>query len=242
MRRILLVLITLMLAVLACNWSDIVPPAAPEIEPSPLPTFAINTLTAVPTQTPLPTPTFTPDAPMAWPKDLAVNCRFGPGEEWEAISSITVDATTTIKGRTVNTAWWYVVDPLHEGDFCWVAYDVMDTAGNLDIVPIIEAPASAVTAVTVDANVTFIGCGSDNPVTFSGQIKTNGPATVTFYWEVTGDTKFVIPDNTVKMTGAGTKTVTVDLFSADCGAYTVKLWVENPNSISAEKVFAIQAP
>ena len=49
-------LLALVLATIACNWSDFVPPAAPVIEPSPLPTFAIPTVTSTPTEIPSPTP------------------------------------------------------------------------------------------------------------------------------------------------------------------------------------------
>jgi hypothetical protein len=78
----ILSLLVLILTALACNWTDLVPPAAPEIEPSPLPTFAIPTLTPIPTETQLPTPTSTPGAPIALPKTLGVNCRYGPGQGW----------------------------------------------------------------------------------------------------------------------------------------------------------------
>ena len=240
-KRIISVMV-LVLAALACSWSDIVPPAAPVIEPSPLPTFAISTLTLVPTETPLPTPTSTPDAPVAWPKDLGVNCRYGPGEEWEAVSSLLSETMTEIKGRTINTKWWYVSDPINQGEFCWVAYDVVDTAGNLNIVPIVEPPLASATSVKVDALVTFTACGSSNQVTFNGAITANGPITVTYHWEVTGDVQDLTPDDTIQFAEAGTQKVTGDFFSADCGDYSVKLVVTSPNEISAEKMFKIQIP
>ena len=191
-------IIALVLAALACNWSDIVPPAAPVIEPSPLPTFAISTLTPVPTETSLPMPTSTPDAPVAWPKDLGVNCRYGPGKEWEAVSSLPAGTITEIEGRTVNTSWWYVSDPLNLDSFCWVAFDVVDTAGNMNIIPIVEPPMASVTAVTADAVVAFTACGGSNQVALNGSITANGPAEVTYHWEVSGDQQEVTPDETIK--------------------------------------------
>ena len=242
MPKRLLSVMVLVLAVLACSWSDIVPLAAPVIEPSQLPTFAISTLTPVPTETPFPTPTSTPDAPVAWPKDLGVNCRYGPGEEWEAVSSLLSETMTEIKGRTINTKWWYVSDPINPGEFCWVAYDVVDTAGNLNIVPIVEPPTVSVTSVTVDALVIFTACGGSNQVTFNGAITTNGPGTVTYHWEVTGDVQDLTPDDTIQFAEAGTQKVTGDFFSADCGGYSVKLVVISPNEITAEKTFEVQIP
>ena len=180
-------IIALVLATLACNWSDIAPPAAPVIEPSPLPTFAISTLTPVPTETPLPTPTSTPDAPIAWPEIWASTVVTGQERNGKSVSSLSAETITEIKGRTINTAWWYVSDPITPGEFCWVAYDVVDTAGNLNIIPIVEPPVASVTDVTVDALVTFTACGGSNEVKFNGSISANGPTMVTYHWDVGGD-------------------------------------------------------
>jgi hypothetical protein len=237
----ILPLLVLILAALACNWSSIAPPAAPVIEPSPLPTFAIPTLTPVPTETPLPTATSTPEVPIAWPKDLGVNCRYGPGQEWETVSSLLPGTTTEIKGRTINTSWWYVNDPQKQDSFCWVSYDVVDTAGNLNIIPIVEPPTALVTKVTVGALVAFTACGGSNPVTFNGSIATNGPATVTYHWEVSGDTQDATADEILQFAQAGSQDVTANAFSADCGAYTITLRITDPNETSANKAFKIQA-
>jgi hypothetical protein len=240
--RWILPLLTLLLAGLACNWSEVAPPAAPVIEPSPLPTFAISTLTPTPTETLLPSPTATPDAPIAWPKDGGVNCRYGPGTEWEAISSLLVNTTAEIKGRTIDTSWWYVSDPINVDGFCWVAYDVVNTAGNLNIISIIEPPAALVTTVTADAKINFTACGESNPVTFNGSIKTNGPATVTYHWEVSGDAQEMTPDETLEFTKTETQKFSTNVFSADCGEYNLSLQITTPNEILAEDQFEIQAP
>ncbi len=242
MSKRLFSILVLVLAALACNWSDIVAPAAPEIEPSPLATFAIPTRTPQPTETPLPTLTSTPDVPIAWPKNLGVHCRYGPGKEWEAVSSLAAGAISEIKGRTVDTAWWYIQDPLHTGDFCWVAYDVVDTAGNMNIIPLVEPPMASVTKVTVDAVVTFTACDTPNEVTFEGAITTNGPATVTYHWEVSGDEQEITLDKTIDFAVAGVQKPTDFVYSADCGNYSITLRVTDPTETFAEKMFKIQAP
>ena len=242
MHKRLFAILAFVLAVLACSWSDIVAPAAPEIEPTPLATFAIPTRTPQPTETPLPTLTPTPDVPIAWPKNLGVNCRYGPGKEWETVSSLLEGTTAEIEGRTVDTAWWYIQDPLHTGGFCWVAYNVVDTAGNLNTVPLAEPPTASVTEVTVEAVVIFTACNGHNDVTFKGTITTNGPATVTYHWEVSGDKREVMPEETIEFTEAGKQKLTKDVFSADCGNYSVSLRVTDPTEKSAEKMFKIQAP
>ena len=235
-------LFALLMAVLACSWSDIAPLAAPVIEPSTLPTFALSTLTAIPTETPLPTTTSTPDAPIAWPKDLGVNCRFGPGEQWEAVSSLPAETSTEILGRTINNSWLYVSDPLNLDSFCWVAFEVVVTAGNMNIIPIVELPVASVTNVMVDALVTFNACGEANQVTFNGSITANGPISVTYHWEVSGDAQGTTPDATLEFSEAGTQKLTSDFFSADCGDYFVTLVITAPDEISAEKAFKIQMP
>ncbi len=240
--RWLLSILVLILATLACTWTDIVPPAAPVIEPSPLPTFAISTLTSVPTETPLPTPTSTPDAPIAWPKDLGINCRYGPGQEWDVVNTILPDTMIEIEGRTVNNAWWYVSDPQSPDGFCWVAYDVVDTAGNLNIIPIVEPPAGYVTAVSVDAVVDITACGEANQVSFSGLLKANGPTTVTYHWEVSGDSQTKSPDEYFQFSESGTQKLTTDFFSADCGEYFVRMVVTSPNETFSEKAFNITPP
>jgi hypothetical protein len=218
------------------------PLPAPVIEPSPLPTFAIPTRTPLPTETPLPTLTPTPDVPIAWPKDLGVHCRYGPGKEWEAISSLSAGTVAEIEGRTVDTAWWYIQDPLHAGEFCWVAYDVVDTAGNLNIIPIVEPPAASVTKLTLETVVKFTACGSSNQVTFNGAITTNGPARVTYHWEVSGNKQMVTPDESIEFTESGTQKITTDVFSGDCGDYSIALRASAPNETFEERGFKIQAP
>jgi hypothetical protein len=180
--------------------------------------------------------------PIAWPKDLGVNCRYGPGEEWEAVSSLLPETMTEIKGRTINTKWWYVSDPINFGEFCWVAYDVVETAGNLNVVPIVEPPMASVTEVTADVLVTFTACGNSNLVTFNGLITTNGPLTITYYWNVRGDQQETWPEETLEFTESGTQKIKADVFSADCGNYAVILRVTSPDEMSVEKAFVIQAP
>jgi hypothetical protein len=162
--------------------------------------------------------------------------------EWEAVSFLSAETVTEIKGRTINTAWWYVSDPINLGEFCWVAYDVVETAGNLNIIPIVAPPEASVTAVTVDVLVTFTSCGDSNEVKFNGSISTNGPTTVTYHWMVGGDRQEVTPDETIEISEAGTQKITMDVFSADCGEYSVRLLITSPNELSTEKTFKIQAP
>lgn len=240
----ILPLFTLILVALACSWSEVAPLPAPVIEPSLLPTFAISTLTPVPTETLPPTATSTPEVPIAWPKNLGVNCRFGPGQEWEVVNTIPTGTVAEIRGRTVNTAWWYVSNPMKFDDsFCWVAYDVVDTAGNLNTIRIVEPPVASVTVVTVDAaEVTFTACGDSNQVTLNGTVTANGPGTVSYRWEVDGVGQEITADETLHFSHSGTQTVTGAVFLSECGDYTAVLRVTEPNDILAQKTFGLQSP
>ena len=235
-------ILALILAALACNWADIVPPAAPVIEPSPLPTFAIPSVTPTITETPLPTPTSTPEVPIARIGALGVNCRYGPGKDWGVVSTIPTGMTAQIKGRTVDTAWWYIEDPQQTDRYCWVSYDVVETAGNMNIIPIAEVPEISVTDITVDAVTSFSACDTTNEITFNGSITTDFPATVTYQWKVEGETLYTSPKDTLEMTETGTQKLPTETYKADCGDYTVTLLISSPNEASVDKKFKVQAP
>src|ERR1041384_6315537 len=95
--RILLPSLVLVFAMLACNLPSNIPTTPTptlQILPSatvtqPLPTN-LPTQTPLPTNTPPPTLTFTPTVPIAFPKDVNVNCRLGPGTAWAPLSALVV--------------------------------------------------------------------------------------------------------------------------------------------------------
>ena len=95
---------------------------------------------------------------------------------------------------------------------------------------------------TADAVVASTACGGPNSVTFNGSITTNGPATVTYHWEVSGDLQDTTADETLQFAQAGSQKVTANAFSADCGEYTLTLRITDPNETSADRSFKIQAP
>lgn len=238
----LLTIIALFLAALACNWPEYLPPPAPVIEPTQISTFVIPTETLPPTSTALPTTTSTPSVPVAFPKDLPVNCRYGPGTEWAATSALTLEASAEILGKNTELTWWLVKDPLHEGERCWVSMKVTETGGNTGLVEIVPKPKAAVTKINVGAEVAFTACGGPNPVSFSGAITTNGPGTVTYHWEVGGDKQNVTPDETIVFSHSGEQQVQAGAYSADCGNYFIILRVTGPNEKDARQDFSIQAP
>ena len=242
-------LIILALLLQACNLPSSAPGTetptpSPSVEPSatqPLPTdLPIETL--LPTDTPPPTLTSTPTVPIAFPRDVAVNCRYGPGTAWIVLSGLQIGQTSQIVGKSTDFNWWYIVDPLNASRNCWVAVNVVDTAGNLSAIPVVATPAASVTNVTIsidpeERNVG--GCiGPIPPSEIEGSIEVNGPATVKWYFET--QQGGAMPVQTTDFDSAGSKTFSVDYTPLIvAGTYWVRMIVTSPNSIQGETSYKI---
>jgi hypothetical protein len=220
------------------------PETSPSPTPQPLPTD-IPTGTPPPTDTPPPTLTFTPSVPIAFPRDVAVNCRLGPGQAWVVVSGMNPGQTAQILGKNSEGNWWYIVDPFSSGRNCWVSTSVVNTAGNLASIPVVQTPSASVTKVTVriDPNTLNVpGClGPILPSKIEGTIETNGPTTVRWYFE-TQQGGQMSTENTVFDT-FGSRTFTVNytpLLTA--GTYLVRLIVTSPNAMQAEASYRIECP
>src|SRR5215210_3664655 len=182
--RTLLSTLALVLAMLACNLPSNLPtetPTAALVTASP--TLALSTVaptqTSIPSNTPPPTTTSTPTVPVAFPKEVAVNCRLGPGTGWIVLSGLSIGASSQITGKSGDGSWWQIIDPLSSGRRCWVSTSVTSTAGNIGAIPVVEAPKASVTNVTVEVDpesLSTAGClGPIVPLKITGTIETNGP-------------------------------------------------------------------
>jgi len=245
--KFLIITLALTLILQACNLPSNTPVTetptlAPSLVPSatqPLPTET-PTQTPLPTNTPPPTLTSTPTIPIAFPKDVAVNCRFGPGTVWVVLSGLSVGQTAQIIGRSADFNWWYIVDPLNGSKNCWVSASVVNTAGNLTPIPVVETPKASVTKVTVKIDPTTIsGCILPIlPSKITGTIETNGPATVKWYFETQqGGT---MPNQMTEFDAFGSKEVTAEYTPPLTeGTYWVRLIITSPNSIQAETTYKL---
>ncbi|HXF85291.1 MAG TPA: hypothetical protein VNK49_07875 [Anaerolineales bacterium] len=250
MKKVALTVLMLTFFAQACNIPSTIPitpsPTAPVL-PSPTQPLPTNTATQTPspTDTPLPTLTFTPAVPVAFPKDVAVNCRFGPGTAWVVLSGLNVGQSAQILGRSTDGNWWYIVDPFGAGRNCWVAASVVNTAGNVTLVPVFEAPQASVTNVSVrvkPAVISIAGCVGPVPVLeIEGTIETNGPTTVKWYFETQQGGAMSTRTSDFDTFGA-------KIFSADytpilaAGTYWIRLIVTAPNPIQAETTYRIECP
>jgi len=232
-----LMLITL---ALACNMPATTPTAS---------TPTATTVSATPPGTPSPIasatsePTVipTPTVPIVAPKDIPVNCRVGPGIVWEAVSGLLLGKTAEIAGKNSSFEWWYIKDPINQGQFCWVAMSATIASGNLSVITEVPVPTAQVSVVTAKAEVSFVACGGPNPVDFSGTVKTNGPATIVYQWEVTGDSTNTTSPETLEVDEYGVHEVpSPGAYKVDCGDYTIRLHVTSPNEKSGKDDFSVQ--
>jgi hypothetical protein len=244
-----LTITALVLVLSACNLPSNVPvtetPTAltPSATP-PLPTET-PTQTPLPTNTAPPTTTSTPTVPVAFPRDVAVNCRLGPGTAWIVLSGLSIGTSSQIVGKTGDGGWWYIVDPLNSGRNCWVASSVTNTAGNLAAIPVVSAPQASVTKVTVDIAPKTLNVplclGPILPSEIEGTIETNGPTTVTWHFET--QQGGALPTQTTEFDAFGLKTFTVDFTpTLTAGTYWVRLIVTDPNDTQAEVKYTITCP
>lgn len=248
--RSFLFVFALVLAMLACNLPSNTATETPTLvifTPSitqPVSTD-IPTQTLLPSNTPPPTSTSTPTVPVAFPKDVAVNCRLGPGVGWIVLSGLSVGSSSQIAGKSGDGGWWYIVDPFNSGRKCWVASSVTNTAGNLASIPVVEAPKANVTKVTVDVDpksLSVAGCiGPILPIEITGTIETNGPTSVKWHFET--QQGGAMSNQTTDFDAFGSKNVSVDYTpTLTAGTYWVRLIVTEPNATQAEVKYTLECP
>ncbi len=195
------------------------------------------------TNTPAQVPV-TGSAAMVTPKTVAVNCRFGPGTGYLPTGGLKVGASVPIRGQTADGTWWQIQNPNNVFADCWVSAAVSNTTGNIASVPIVPAPVTTVTLVTVNtpSPISVPGCtGSIAPVMLTGSIDVNGPITVTYHFAT--QQGVTLPAHTLTITRYGPFNVT-DSFTPSlvAGAYWVKLFVTAPNSLTAQANYTISCP
>lgn len=248
--RTLLPVFMLVLSMLACNLPSNVPATeTPTLQPSTSPTVALPTNTLLPTQTPLPTNTLpptltsTPTVPVAFPRDVNVNCRLGPGTAWIPTSALLVGQSSQITGKTGDGAWWNIVDPQNSSRRCWVSASVVNTAGNIASVPIAEAPQASVTRVTVDVDPkirSVPGCiGPILPSEIIGTIETNGPTIVRWHFETQLGGN--LGNQNTEFDASGTREFD-DEYTPPLteGTYWIRLIVSEPNDMQAEVEYEVE--
>jgi uncharacterized protein YraI len=231
--------LALMSMLVACNLpANTTPTPPPTSTPTPEKT-ATPAVTLSPTVIPLPTRT----ALTIRAKDQSVNCRFGPGLVFEVVGIIKSNQSTRAIGRTADGSWLNVQDPGDPGGVCWVAAGAVETEGEVTSLSVMAAPFVTVTNLTVrvEPSKITVACSAFPQVfSFVAEITTNGPAIVTWRWEInTGNG----PDQMLTFESAGTKTVREFYRVNGANDYNMKLHVLGPNEmIDGAYFFAFCAP
>lgn len=248
----LLCILILVVALSACNL-----PSSAAVTETPTPASALTetptlslatqapTQITLPANTPPPAATSTPSVPVAFPSDVAVNCRLGPGTGWIVLSGLSAGTSSQITGRSGDGGWWQITDPLNSSRRCWVAASVTNTAGNLTGMPVVEAPEPEVTSVSISVSpntINALACtGAGSPIELAGAIETNGPTSVTWYFETQQGGQMTTQTTEFDAFGElELSTSYTPLLTA--GTYWVRLVVTSPNSEQAEATYTITCP
>jgi hypothetical protein len=189
--------------VLACNIPS----------PTPVGTTLPGTTTVTPTITStVIAATFTPigsTVPFAMPNDGPLNCRTGPGTNYQVLVVLAGTQSAEVVGKNPENTWWYVKNPYLDGTFCWVIGIFVDVSGDVSQTAVVGVPAtptnSASAVIGVDMTITpesiDVDCGgAGEPITVSAKIQTNGPMQITAHFrdELHGD----LPSHTLNFTRA----------------------------------------
>ncbi len=154
-QRLITALSILLLAALACGFPGVSAPTqtpavtqiivvientpTPVVEPSATPTEP-PTQTPLPTATSAPTNTPTPNYPYATFIKNA-NCRSGPSQTYEVVTSFLAGQTVEIVGRNpdYDNTWWQVKIP-NSSKKCWVSLTTAQAYGDFDAIPTVSPP------------------------------------------------------------------------------------------------------
>lgn len=231
--RTISLMLVLMFMLMACN----LPASATPTSTSTPEVIAIATATSTVAPSPTVIPSPTRAALTIRAKDLPVNCRFGPGLVFEIVGIVKPNQSTRAVGRTSDGLWLNVQDPGNPGGMCWVSAGAVETEGEVASLSVVNAPLVTVTNLTVrvEPSRITVACSAFPQVFgFVGEITTNGPAVVTWRWEVnTGNG----PDQILTFESAGTKTVQEFYRVNGANDYRVKLHVFGPNEMSDDADF-----
>lgn len=168
-RNILLSVLFISLAALACN----LPGGAPSTEPpatddteTPSPTFT----SVVPaSETPSPTDESAETCSPTVTTNTNANVRNGPGQVYNIVGAIPQGGTATVEGKNSDGTWWYIQFAGGEGGRAWIAGSVTVATCIPDTLPSITAPPTP-TAPTPTPTSTPTPTFTPTPTATSGGI------------------------------------------------------------------------
>jgi uncharacterized protein YraI len=208
--------------------ADLAQPTA--VPAGPTATPALTDIT--PTHLPLtltPEPTSTPSAPMVAAFDKGVNCRAGPGLEYEATDVLLAGQSVPIVGRTEDSSWWQVNGPNYGGGKCFVAAGATQTSGDLKGIPVVQAPIQSGIPI-IQSVVIRKDRSSGNLVIYQDIHFSDGEGDVNLaHWDIVSSTfpGLATRDGTVTRSSAEQKagTIHTGIWNCEGKKYTVVLSV-----------------
>lgn len=233
--RVWIVSLTLIVSLAGCR----LPAEDEPFTPAPVPVPS-STQTLPPVATPTKLPTLTPRPPNLYvmARELPVNCRFGPGTIYEIIDGLQPFQSALVAGKDNTGLWWYVHNPNNPGAHVLGGGQRHRFRGGYGI------PASGGSARGNGRQAGGAGgaaashCrmrGLPQYVLLVAEISTNGPALVTWRWEMsTGE---VTEAGTLIFEEADTQVVQKSVVVYSPNDYWGQLHVDAPNEIITQVKF-----
>jgi len=240
--------IVVVLALTSCNLSVVNQTTAtpfPTLElDTPTSSFSTPTLVPIETLLAIPSPTVTststPGISIASPIDQPVNCRHGPSIAYTVVGGLDIGRQAEIVGRSADSAWWYVKNPSNPSTFCWLSTSVTDAVGDVEGLPVVDAPLATVTRIIINVNPISmnVSCGSfPHYITTTADITVNGPTNVLWRWE-TSMSEIIERDPLLFLEG-GSQVVQEYYKVSNAGDYWIQVHILSPNDTTGRAHFKI---
>lgn len=196
----------------------------------------IETLLARATATFVPTPT--PRFAIAAPLNQPVNCRYGPSTAYSVVGALELGGQAEIVGKNIDMTWWVVKNPSDPSTYCWLAASVIEAVGNLDALPVVEAPPAQVSniQIRIDPPSMNVSCTAfPQYVTVNVDITTTGPTTVVFQWETSEGESISADARLFLETGSQSAFIYYKITSAR--DYWIQVHILSPNDTTGRATF-----
>ncbi len=109
--------------------------------------------------------------------------------------------------------------------------------------PITAITQGTVTAVNASVKVpAYVNCASTLKADLIGSITTNGPASVTYHWEISGAATNSTGETILVFNSASTQPANLTGYALNCGNYVAKLVVTIPVAVSGQTDFTLSIP
>lgn len=140
-----------------------------------LPTATITLTAAPPTAAftatsaaPLPTSVQASSTPSGayFVVDVGANCRYGPGTNYDKVTTFAQGSYVTLVGRNTDSTWWLL---LTGNTNCWISASTGHTTGPIGNIPIVAAPPTP-TAVASPTGTTTTGPKLSDPVALVAEL------------------------------------------------------------------------